>query len=60
MKPSGDKKYYNIFMYDLDNKDITINIVSDGGVHSYQSNFGIVIATKSKIVAQNMGQIYSV
>lgn len=48
------------FNEDLDNKDITINIVSDRGVHHYHSNFGLVIATKFKIVAQNMGQIYSV
>jgi hypothetical protein len=48
------------FYKDLDNKDITINIVSDGGVHDYHSNFGFVIATKSTIVTQNMGQIYSV
>jgi hypothetical protein len=48
------------FNKDLHNEDITINIVSNGGVHQYHSNFGLVIATKSKIVAQNMGQICSV
>jgi hypothetical protein len=45
---------------DLGNKDIQINIVSDGGVHNYHRNFGLVIATKSRILAQNKGQIYSV
>jgi hypothetical protein len=45
---------------DIDNNDIPINIVSDGGVHKYHSNFGLVIASKSRIVAQNLGQIYSV
>jgi hypothetical protein len=44
----------------VDNNNIPINIVSDGGVHQYHSNFGLVIASKSRIVAQNLGQIYSV
>lgn len=48
------------FYNDLHNDNITINIVSDGGVHQYHSNFGLVIASKSRIVAQNLGQIYSV
>jgi ribonuclease HI len=47
-------------LHDLDNKLIPINIVSDGGVHDYHSNYGVVIASKSRIIAQNMGQIYSV
>jgi ribonuclease HI len=32
----------------------------DGGVHDYNSNFGMVIAVTSKIVATNKGKIYSV
>jgi hypothetical protein len=38
----------------------TVHIVSDGGVHNYQSNFGLVIANKSYSLATNMGKIYSV
>jgi hypothetical protein len=38
----------------------TVNIVSDGGVHNYQSNYGVVIAIKSYSLATNMGKIYSV
>jgi hypothetical protein len=45
---------------DLDNKLIPINIVSDGGVHDYHSNYRLVIASKLRIITQNMGQIYSV
>jgi ribonuclease HI len=37
-----------------------VNIVSDGGVHDYNSNYGVVIAFKSSIVATNKGKIYSV
>jgi ribonuclease HI len=37
-----------------------VNIVSDGGVHDYNSNYGVVIASKSNIVATNKGKIYSV
>jgi hypothetical protein len=48
------------FYTDLGNKDIAINIVSDDGVHNYHSNFGLVVATKPRIVAKNKGQIYGV
>jgi hypothetical protein len=48
------------FFTDLGNKEAAINIVSDGGVHNNHSNFGLVIATKSRIIAQNKGQIYSI
>jgi hypothetical protein len=41
-------------------KESEINIVSDGGVHDYNSNLGMVIAVKSKIMAANKGKIYSV
>jgi hypothetical protein len=36
-----------------------LNIVSDGGVHTYQSNYGLVIAQKLYSLATNMGKIYS-
>jgi hypothetical protein len=44
----------------LEFKETEVNIVSDGGVHDYNSNFGLVIAVKSRIVATNKGKIYSV
>jgi hypothetical protein len=44
----------------LQDKGAEINIVSDGGVHNYNSNFGMVIAIKLKAVAMNIGKTYSV
>jgi hypothetical protein len=44
----------------LENKKIPTNVVSDGGIHHYQSNFGVVIAAKSDVVATNKGKIYSI
>jgi hypothetical protein len=44
----------------LEEKETAINIVSDGGVNDYKSNFRMVIAVKSNIVATNKGKIYSV
>jgi hypothetical protein len=44
----------------LKNKKIDTYIVSDGGVHNYQSNFGLVIASQSQVVATNKGKIYSI
>jgi Reverse transcriptase (RNA-dependent DNA polymerase) len=35
-------------------------IVSDGGVHSYQSNFGVILAEGTLPLATSMGKIYSV
>jgi hypothetical protein len=37
-----------------------ITIVSDGGVHNYHGNFGLVIAHKSTSLAVNYGQLYSI
>jgi hypothetical protein len=44
----------------LENKNIETNIASDGGVHNYQSIFGLVITSKSDVVATNKGKIYSI
>jgi hypothetical protein len=44
----------------LEEKAMTMNIVSDGGVHDYNGNFGMVKAVKSKIVATNKGKMYSI
>jgi hypothetical protein len=44
----------------LEDQESEINIVSDGGVHDYNSNFGAVIALKSTTLATNKGKIYSV
>jgi hypothetical protein len=42
-------------------RDSTICIVSDGGVHNYQSNYGVVIAAQcSQQLARAMGKIYSI
>jgi hypothetical protein len=43
----------------LENKKGDTNVVSDGGIYNYQSNFGLVIATKSKVLVMNKGKIYS-
>jgi hypothetical protein len=37
-----------------------IHIVSDGGVHKYQGNFGLVIAYKGDSLATNHGKLYSI
>jgi hypothetical protein len=34
--------------------------VSDGGVHNYESNFGLVIADQHKVITTNMGKLYSI
>jgi hypothetical protein len=44
----------------LESTKIPTNVVSDGGVHHYQSNFGLVTAAKSDMVATNRGKIYSI
>jgi hypothetical protein len=35
-----------------------VNIVSDGGIHNYQSNYGLVLAIKSYSLATNMRKKY--
>jgi hypothetical protein len=37
-----------------------LNMVSDGGVHDYQSNYGVVIADDADTFAKNLGKIYSI
>jgi hypothetical protein len=44
----------------LEDCESEINIISDGGVDDYNSNFGAVIALKSTTLAMNKGKIYSV
>jgi hypothetical protein len=44
----------------IEDKESELNIVSDGGVHDYNSNFGMVIALKSMTLATNKGKIYSI
>jgi hypothetical protein len=56
---STDIRYRNISTRPRKQTDSN-KIVSDGGMNDYHSNYGVVIASKSKIVAQNMEQIYSV
>jgi ribonuclease HI len=44
----------------LENEKIETNIVSDHGVHNYQSNFGLVISSKSEVFTTNKVKIYSI
>jgi hypothetical protein len=37
-----------------------ITIVSDGGAHHYEGNFGLAIADNSKVLVTNMGKLYSI
>jgi hypothetical protein len=37
-----------------------VNILPDGGVHDYNSNYGVVIASKWTTVATSKGKIYSI
>jgi hypothetical protein len=37
-----------------------IIIASDGGVHNYHGNFGVVIACKSHSLLSNYGKLYSI
>jgi hypothetical protein len=39
---------------------LTTTAVSDGGVHNYESNFGVVIADQHKVITTNMGKLYSI
>jgi ribonuclease HI len=44
----------------IEDNDTTIYIVSDGGVHKYEGNYGVVIAQGINILASTKGKIYSV
>jgi ribonuclease HI len=44
----------------LEDADSAIYIASDGGVHNYQSNYGVVIAQGAQQLARAMGKIYSI
>jgi hypothetical protein len=50
----------DILQYALSNQKTEINVVSDGGVHNYQSNYRVIIAAKSATIATNKNNIYSV
>jgi hypothetical protein len=43
----------DILQHTLSDQKTEINIVSDGGVHNYQSNYGLIIAAKSPTIATN-------
>jgi hypothetical protein len=44
----------------LEDEESSICIVSDGGVHNYHGNYGVVMAQSTNILAKTMGKLYSV
>jgi hypothetical protein len=44
----------------LEDPDSSIYLVSDGGVHNYNGNYGVVLAQSATILATTMGKRYIV